>query len=189
MKKINKKLLGVGVIVLFFSVALVFLVKAQVGGEYFFRVNSASTTPSDAKRAGDEVRIKIINRSGKDYFAPNKSKAEFESFQQFAPKYVSVSVCGDGVCGEGETMYNCNDCVAEKVQKGCGDGYCDINYAFMEIDTVISTTSLNASCEQNAGVTLFIGIPWSVITGTVFGCLLGGPVGCAATITDLYAKT
>jgi hypothetical protein len=108
MKKLNKKLLGVGLIVLFFSVALIFLVKAQEGPGDFFRVNSASTTPSDAKRAGDEVRIKIINRSGKDYFAPNKSKAEFESFQQFAPKYVSVSVCGDGVCGEGETMYYCN---------------------------------------------------------------------------------
>lgn len=110
MKKINKKMFGVGVIILFFTISLIFSVRAQVVVEQeFFRVNSASTTPAGAKRAGDEALIHIINRSGKSYFAPNKTLTEFESFRNNVPNYVAVSVCGDGVCGEGETLVSCED--------------------------------------------------------------------------------
>jgi hypothetical protein len=103
MKKINKKLLVIGLIILFSSLALVALVKAQVDPLDFFRVNSASMTPEGVKQAGVEGQegpaVKVINRSGKDYFVPNKTPSEFESFKENAPNYVSVSVCGDGVGG------------------------------------------------------------------------------------------
>ena len=102
MIKLNKKLLAIGLNVLFFSVCLIFLVRAQVDTQTIgesFRVNSASTTPENAKRAGDRALINVINRSGKDYMVPNSTPAEFESFRSNAPNYVSVSVCGDGVGG------------------------------------------------------------------------------------------
>jgi len=91
MKKIDKKLLSVGLIVLFFSISLALFVKAQVDPRSYFRVNSASTTPFDAKRAGDEKFIHIVNRTGKDYFVPNKLPGEFNSFRDNAPRYVGVA--------------------------------------------------------------------------------------------------
>ncbi len=125
MKKINKKILGIGLIVLFFSVSLIFLVKAQIVDENFFRVNSASTTPPGVKRSGDEALVHIVNRSSKDYFIPNKSIAEFEAFKNNAPRYVSISVCGDDVCGDGENEDNCpEDCFSPKPSY-CGDGRCN----------------------------------------------------------------
>ncbi len=127
MKKINKKVLLVGLIVLGFSTTLFFLVKAQSVILNHFRVNSASTTPAGAKRAGDEAFIHVVNRSGQDYFVPNKTLSEFNSFRNNAPNYVSVSVCGDEICGEGETLENCrDDCKSPQTKyvDYCGDGIC-----------------------------------------------------------------
>lgn len=129
MKKLNKKLLTIGLTVLIFSIFFGFLVYAQFEEQPFFRVNSASTTPANAKRAGDEAFIHVVNRSGKDYFVPNNTPEEFESFRNNAPNYVSVSVCGDGVCGEGETLLNCGDqdCISPQTKyvDYCGDGFCN----------------------------------------------------------------
>jgi hypothetical protein len=129
MKKLNRKLLVLGLTILFFSLSIVFLVRAQEEGRDFFRVNSASTTPAGSKRAGDEALIHIVNRSGKSYFAPNKTLPEFESFRNNAPNYVAVSVCGDGVCGEGENIGNCDkeDCKGPDSLNNigyCGDTIC-----------------------------------------------------------------
>ncbi len=65
----------------------------------------------------------IINRSDKRYFVPNKTSPEWNSFQQNPPKYVSIAVCDDGVCSEGEDSTTCpEDC---PVATGyCGDGVC-----------------------------------------------------------------
>lgn len=128
-------MLGIGLMVLFFSGSLFLLVKAQERVDYF-RIDSASTTPSDAKRAGDETPIVIINRSGHDYFAPNKTRAEFDSFVGNAPNYVSVAECGDKVCSEGETIAMCasaaledrGDCYTAPTVEGCGDGFCAIAF-------------------------------------------------------------
>lgn len=92
-------MLVIGLTVLFLSVSLVFLVKAQEGGyiEKFFRVNSSFTTPEWAKKDGG-TNINVINRSDKDYFVPNKTLTEFDFFRNNAPRYVSVAECGDGVC-------------------------------------------------------------------------------------------
>lgn len=119
----------IGLVILFFALSLTLFVKAQdQTGSQFFRVNSASTTPAGSKRAGDEAFIHIVNRSGKSYFAPNKTLPEFESFRNNAPNYVSVSVCGDGVCGEGENFGNCSeDCKGPDPLNTigyCGDRIC-----------------------------------------------------------------
>lgn len=113
MKKLNKKLVGVGLIVLFFSTALVFLVKAQVGQEYFFRVNSASTTqtlPRLPNQAVSSFPICLQNLSNKDYFAPNKTSPEWESFMNNLPAGVyQTNCCGDEICDMGETTSDCPD--------------------------------------------------------------------------------
>jgi len=101
MKKINKKLLAIGLTVLLFSGALVLLARAQEGPEPFFRVDSASTTPDGAKKK-DETKINVINRSDKDYFVPNNTPEEFNSFRDNPPRYVSVAECGDGVCSSNQ---------------------------------------------------------------------------------------
>lgn len=131
MKKLNRKLLGVGLIVLFFSVSLIFLVRAQIMEEgAFFRIDSASTTPVGAKTQ-DGKPLYIVNRSGQDFFVPNKTMTEFAAFKEGSPNHISVSVCGDGVCGEGETAVNCDDdCSASKTPVGCGDGICAISFPF-----------------------------------------------------------
>jgi len=152
MKKLNKKLLGIGVIVLFFIISLISLVRAQVVEEQeFFRVNSASTTPAGAKRAGDEALIHIANRSGKSYFAPNKTLPEFESFRNNAPKYVAVSVCGDGVCGEGENVDNCDyDCSPPQTKyvDYCGDGICNQKLVCTTTPTTVTITNKSDVCNR-----------------------------------------
>ncbi len=132
MKKLNKKLLAVGLIVLVFSAVLVYLVKAQVPefGVDFFRVDSATTTPEGAKKAAPQGQtgpaITVINRSGKSYFVPNKTPGEFDSFRNNAPKYVFVDECGDAVCGEYENKDNCpEDCAAPAKLPYCGDNVCN----------------------------------------------------------------
>lgn len=66
----------------------------------------------------------IINRSDKDFFVPNNTATEYTAWSKNAPNYVTVSVCGDGVCSEGEDNSNCSqDCLV--FDDGyCGDGIC-----------------------------------------------------------------
>lgn len=109
MKNLNKRLLAIGLTVLFFSVSLIFLVGAQEGEQPFFRVNSASTTPTGATMPSTssgmpERSIVIINRSNKDYFVPRKKLEEFSSFVYNAPRYISIAIDKDGVCSEGENL-------------------------------------------------------------------------------------
>lgn len=91
----------------------------------FYRVNSASSTLDGGVLSASSCLITIVNRSNKDYFTPNKTQPEFELFKTNAPKYVSVSVCGDNVCGEGESINNCyRDCNIFSTESYCGDGIC-----------------------------------------------------------------
>ena len=133
MKKLNKKLLVIGLAVLFFTASLIFLVKAQVPelAPNFYRVNSASTTRAGAERAGDKALIKIINRSDKDYFVPNKTRQEFDSFNANPPRYVSTAICGDKVCSEGENTDYPN--AAIKTSPLCGSGVQGCGYFYQNI--------------------------------------------------------
>lgn len=104
MNKSGKKLLVTGLIISLLIASLpAFFVEAQVIAEPdpHFRVDSASTTPPGAEKE-DGTKINIINRSDKDYFVPNKTLAEFDSFRNNAPRYVSVAECGDGVCSSNQ---------------------------------------------------------------------------------------
>ena len=94
MKKLNKKLLAIGLIVLFFSVSLFFLVRAQEGLEPFFRVNSASTTPAEARDVLNRP-MRVVNMSNVDYFVPNRTEAEIGAFYHNLPNYAYMVVCGD----------------------------------------------------------------------------------------------
>ena len=194
MKRLNKKLLGIGLIVLFFSTAIVFLVKAQViTPEQFFRVNSASTTPTDATMPSTssgmpERSIVIINRSNKDYFVPRKKLEEFSSFVYNAPRYISVAIDKDLVCSEGESpLTNPVDCKetfwpAGAPPEGCGDGIC--KNSIVRVST-ISAANPNGIlkpaswtvCDPDQAGFIAVGI-WNTIIGTITGCAIGGPVGC-----------
>ena len=155
MKKLHKKLLVVGLAVLFFSVSMIFLVKAQQvveTGLEFFRVDSASTTPEGAKTAAPQDQtgpaITVINRSGKSYFVPNKTPGEFESFRNNAPKYVFVDECGDAVCGEYENKDNCpEDCAAPAKLPYCGDNICN-NIVVCTTTEIAITIPRPASCNK-----------------------------------------
>ena len=48
------------------------------------------------------------NVSNEDYFIPNKTSPEWESFMSKMPTGASqTNCCGDGICGSGETTANC----------------------------------------------------------------------------------
>ena len=94
MKKLNTKLLAIGLVVVFFSVSLVFLVKAQQGGFEFYRVNSASTTPTGARDVLSRP-MRVVNMSNVDYFVPNRTEAEIGAFYHNLPNYAYIVVCGD----------------------------------------------------------------------------------------------
>lgn len=151
-KLINKKFLAIGLATLFFALSLVFFVKAQEGEQPFYRVNSASTTPAGAKRF-DNVLIHILNRSGKDYFVPNKTTAEFNSFGNNAPNYVSVSVCGDRVCGDGESALTCPlDCSTPGSEiEYCGNGVCDERWVSSTSTQTVTVLAKDKVCQGLSG--------------------------------------
>lgn len=118
----------------------------------------------------------IINRSDKDFFVPNNTAAEYTAWSKNAPNYVTVSVCGDGVCSEGEDNSNCpKDCLV--FDDGyCGDGICSYS-------NVLATTSPATPfytvpkqvCESKT--------PWQAIAvgatmGAGVGCFTGALLGC-----------
>lgn len=120
MKKILQKksfIIFLGILVLIATVpTIIFAIDIQ---------NSYQTIP--LTNSGDIVSQRgsttIVNRSDKKYFVPNKTTPEWDAFAKNAPKYVSVSVCGDGTCSEGETTASCpGDC---PISGYCGDGICD----------------------------------------------------------------
>ena len=96
MKKLHKKLIVIGLSVLFLSVSLIFLVKAQVPelDPNFFRVNSASTTPEGARDVLNRP-MRVVNMSNVDYFVPNRTEAEIGAFYHNLPNYAYMVVCGD----------------------------------------------------------------------------------------------
>ena len=175
-----KKLLALCLIISFFTSLLpAFFAQAQdqEGEGFYFRVDAASTTRPDAKRAEDETPIKVINRSDKDYFVPNKTLAEFNSFRNNAPRYVSVAECGDGVCSEGEDIYNCpkGDCKAFSAAEGCGDGVCDQSIRIFEPNPPVTDNA--GVCDPDHAGFIAVGI-WNTLLGAITGCFIGGPVGC-----------
>ena len=97
---------------------------------------TASTTSgsvaSSSKVNGYDVSnapFNVYNLSSKTYLVPNKSATEFTAFYSHAPNYVSVEICGDGVCGNGENIGNCpQDCFNPSDQNYCGDRICTTNF-------------------------------------------------------------
>lgn len=86
---------------------------------YFY---PASSTNSKEVVTRDGCLANIINRSSKNLFVPNKELTEWNAFKANAPQYVTVSVCGDGVCGESESIENCQaDCYSPAATSYCGD--------------------------------------------------------------------
>jgi hypothetical protein len=64
----------------------------------------------------------IVNRSDKKFFVPNNTSDEYRKWADNSPNYVSVSICGDNICSEGETTTCPDDCPSPKDY--CGDGIC-----------------------------------------------------------------
>lgn len=85
----------------------------------FYRTNTTETKSNVVTKIGSTT---IINRSDKDFFVPNNTASEITSFAKNAPKYVSVTVCGDTVCGDGEKTTCPQDC--QSAGSYCGDGVC-----------------------------------------------------------------
>lgn len=103
-----------------------FLFTSNVGNILAAGRESFSATSSQAVTGlSQSGTTTIVNYSDTNYFVPNKTKAEFDSFISHTPNYVSAAVCGDSVCDEkkGETSVNCVfDCPTP--QEYCGDGIC-----------------------------------------------------------------
>lgn len=131
----------------------------------------------------------IINRSDKSLFVGNKTQPEWQSFQDNAPSYVGVSVCGDGVCGEGESVANCsNDCLTYPAHVGCGDGICSNSSFFIPISPSICTKNVQRVCGRGDG---WMGAAQGAVIGIAAGCTIGGPIGCGVggifgAITGLF---
>lgn len=154
MKKLNTKLLAIGLIVVFFSVSLVFLVKAQqdVFVSYTLLKNTQDFKINVRQENGTVAVIaRCIDNVGPiNYFIPNKTKREIDSFlarlfngtvsgvsfdnicingacntddgenAQNNPDDCSTSYCGDSVCNSNETCA-CADCPACQTYCTSGD--------------------------------------------------------------------
>ena len=118
-------MIAIGLVILFFALSLTIFVKAQDFVSEFFRVNSASTTPAGARDVLNRP-MRVVNMSNVDYFVPNRTEAEIGAFYHNLPNYAYIVVCGDGMCGPGETYLNCPaDCAHREPIHSvpfCGDG-------------------------------------------------------------------
>lgn len=75
----------------------------------------------------------ITNNCGLDYFAPNNSKLEWDSFLANKPSCLvqTYAFCGDTICQSFENASNCNTLVAYSGRPGdcvsrCSDGLCTV---------------------------------------------------------------
>jgi len=106
---------------LFFIISIPTIIFAATSNDYY-QSPKAANIPA-VTQAGSAT---IVNRSDKTYFVPNKTAPEWSAFASNTPQYVSVAVCNDKVCSEGETTANCpQDC--STVAPYCGDGICSVS--------------------------------------------------------------
>ena len=119
MKKLfQKKYLAIFLGLLILSIIIPQIILADVQRDFYQSPRSTST-PVVTQAGGGT----IINRSDKAYFVPNKTSKEWYLFASNTPQYISITVCGDNICSEGETMTSCpQDC--STVAPYCGDGIC-----------------------------------------------------------------
>lgn len=92
-------------------------VRAGVNPQEFYRLNKQTpASPEFKPRLPDSTlssfSLCFKNVSNEDYFIPNRTSPEWESFMSSFPNGVSqTNCCGDGICGNGETTANCSvDC-------------------------------------------------------------------------------
>lgn len=122
----------------------------------------------------------IINNSSKAFFIPNKTYPEIKSFADNAPNYVTVSVCGDHFCTDGEDTNNCQKDCPNSVGAGrCGDGICAQTSVHVYYDPPLVTTEYEEICGPNKK-TGWVAIGSGSIAGGAIGCAIGGVIGCAA---------
>lgn len=135
MKKLNKKVLLIGLIVLFFSVSLIFLVRAQEGEQPFYTLlKYTQDFKINVRQENGTVAViaQCIDNVGPiSYFIPNKTKREIDSFlaRLFNDTVSGVSfdnICINGSCdnSDGETAQNNPDDYSTSY---CGDSVCNSN--------------------------------------------------------------
>ena len=164
-----------GLMIFTISGLLITTTKAQIncggGGKTpleFYRVNPGSSILSEGVANAESCLMNVFNRSNVPYFVPNKTPGEFESFKTNPPNYNIVSVCGDGVCGEGENKNNCGgiglDCYSYDNEDYCGDGHCN---GRTECHNEEITVTAPEVCEYNILGAVFwpIRLGWLIVTG------------------------
>ncbi len=120
MKKIFSKKRPVIIFIIAIIVLIPIVIFADEGIDYYrsYALNNNGKMEVISKIGSST----IVNRSDKDFFAPNKTAPEYDAWSKNAPNYVEVSVCGDGVCGDGESATCQGDCPI--YDSYCGDGIC-----------------------------------------------------------------
>ena len=111
MKKIIIKNKYLKLVVLIFAIAIPLVVWGVNFDPVSFKYSSGLNSYSYVINANGQNTI-IYNHSSINYFIPNKTAVEWDSFLAHKPANVDVAVCGDSYCdaGVGET---CSDCVAD----------------------------------------------------------------------------
>jgi len=108
-----------------------------------FAASSSIVTPH-----GTTSTTTIVNRSDKKYFVPNKTTPEWKAFALNTPQYVSISTCGDGLCGDGENSTSCyDDC---GVDGYCGDGICANSSVIVHHDPPLEVDVWEQVCQEHA---------------------------------------
>jgi len=119
----KKKCLLIFLGLLFLIIAIPVIVFAAFGNPFY--QSSSNSSVSDISATNQ--LISIYNLSATSYFVPNNTAPEWTAFKNNSPKYVAVSVCGDGACTQGESRVNCSsDCQPANPYEAvwCGDGVC-----------------------------------------------------------------
>ena len=117
----SKKYLLISILAVIIFIGTVVNVTAEE--KPFYRANKAKSNVGEVTNIVTTIGTStIVNRSDKDFFVPNKTAPEYTAWSKNAPNYVEVSVCGDGVCGEGEPETCKDDCPV--YESYCGDGIC-----------------------------------------------------------------
>ena len=85
----------------------------------FDSFSNSSITGPDQISATNQL-ISIYNLSATSYFVPNKTAPEWTAFKNHSPKYVAVSVCGDGICQTGTVTERYSQFNSENTTNWCG---------------------------------------------------------------------
>ena len=118
-----KKIFSKKRLMVIFLIAIVVLVPIIIFAyEPVYYRSAAFTNNGKAEVLSKIGSSTIINRSDNDLFVPNNTAPEYTAWSKDTPNYVEVSVCDDGVCGEGEPETCKDDCPV--YESYCGDGIC-----------------------------------------------------------------